>query len=195
MPWLWVVFTVLASGGQVLRNAMQKELTGTLGELTPLYEPAGLEAGAILLVGLGPRDRFDAGAAFTAGFTAAKRLAGKSRDSVAIVLPAVGDPGAAASALVEGMIVGTRSCGLRKTEPSRHPFGTLSLVAKLTTRCLDTEHDKGCGNEYAFYPPLARNVKVRPALAVEHAYSGKGVNQTWDDAGRRGAYLGSFEVR
>ena len=33
MPWLWAVFTVLASGGQVLRNAMQKELTATLGSV------------------------------------------------------------------------------------------------------------------------------------------------------------------
>ena len=31
MPWLWAVFTVAAAGGQVLRNAMQKELTATLG--------------------------------------------------------------------------------------------------------------------------------------------------------------------
>jgi drug/metabolite transporter (DMT)-like permease len=31
MPWLWIVFTVVAAGGQVLRNAMQKELTATLG--------------------------------------------------------------------------------------------------------------------------------------------------------------------
>lgn len=31
MPWLWAVFTVVACGGQVLRNAMQKELTATLG--------------------------------------------------------------------------------------------------------------------------------------------------------------------
>jgi drug/metabolite transporter (DMT)-like permease len=31
MPWLWIVFTVAASAGQVLRNAMQKELTATLG--------------------------------------------------------------------------------------------------------------------------------------------------------------------
>lgn len=29
--WLWVIFTVLAAGGQTLRNAMQKELTTTLG--------------------------------------------------------------------------------------------------------------------------------------------------------------------
>src|ERR1700751_3027552 len=31
MPWLWAVFTVMACAGQVMRNAMQKELTTTLG--------------------------------------------------------------------------------------------------------------------------------------------------------------------
>jgi drug/metabolite transporter (DMT)-like permease len=31
MSFLWVWFTVLASGGQVARNAMQRELTGTIG--------------------------------------------------------------------------------------------------------------------------------------------------------------------
>ena len=30
-PWLWVIFTVIAAGSQTLRNAMQKELTATLG--------------------------------------------------------------------------------------------------------------------------------------------------------------------
>ena len=67
--------------------------------------------------------------------------------------------------------------------------------ARIETRCLDDKHDKICGNESAFYPPLARGVEVRPALAVEHTYTGKGVNETWNDAGRRGAYLGSFEIR
>jgi len=67
--------------------------------------------------------------------------------------------------------------------------------AHIQTRCLDEKHDKVCGNESAFYPPLASNVTVRPALAVEHSFSGKGVNETWNDAGRRGAYLGSFAAR
>jgi drug/metabolite transporter (DMT)-like permease len=31
MPGLWAIFTVVASGAQVLRNALQKELTATLG--------------------------------------------------------------------------------------------------------------------------------------------------------------------
>jgi drug/metabolite transporter (DMT)-like permease len=31
MAWLWVIFTILAAGGQTLRNALQRELTETLG--------------------------------------------------------------------------------------------------------------------------------------------------------------------
>lgn len=30
-PWLWAVFTVIAAAGQTVRNAMQRELTATLG--------------------------------------------------------------------------------------------------------------------------------------------------------------------
>lgn len=30
-PWLWAVFTVIAAGSQTLRNAMQRELTATIG--------------------------------------------------------------------------------------------------------------------------------------------------------------------
>ena len=67
--------------------------------------------------------------------------------------------------------------------------------AHIETRCLDDKHDKICGNESAFYPPLSKAVKVRAAMAVEHSYTGKGVNETWSDGGRRGAYLGSFEAR
>src|SRR5262249_28160409 len=86
-------------GATLGRLRSEKELTGALGDLTPLYEPTGLAAGAILLVGLGPRGSFDAGAAFSAGFTAAKRLSGKSREHVAVLLPTAGDAGSIASAL------------------------------------------------------------------------------------------------
>ena len=33
------------------------------------------------------------------------------------------------------------------------------------------------------------------AMAVEHSFTGKDLNQTWSDAERRGAYVGSFVVR
>jgi hypothetical protein len=67
--------------------------------------------------------------------------------------------------------------------------------AKIETRCLDMHHDKHCGNETAFYPPLAQGVKAEAAVAVSHGYSGKGFRHTWQESERRGAYVGSFEVR
>jgi hypothetical protein len=67
--------------------------------------------------------------------------------------------------------------------------------AAVQTRCLDHKHDKVCGNESAYYPPLSKGVTVKAAIAAEHTYTGKGVNETWSDSGRRGAYLGTFEAR
>src|SRR5439155_14678912 len=66
-------------------------------------------------------------------------------------------------------------------------------VAKIETRCLD-EHDKICGNESAYYPPLAKNVKVKAAVAVENRFNGKGIDQSWKQSGRRSAYVGSFQL-
>jgi hypothetical protein len=74
--------------------------------------------------------------------------------------------------------------------------GTLQAGdARIQTRCLDHKHDKVCGNESAFFPPLARDVKAEPALASENSYTGKGLDGTWKDSGRRSAYLGTFAVR
>jgi hypothetical protein len=67
--------------------------------------------------------------------------------------------------------------------------------ARIETRCLDHKHHKVCGNESAFFPPLARDVKAQPALADENSFKGKGLDGTWNDSGRRSAYLGTFSVR
>ena len=66
---------------------------------------------------------------------------------------------------------------------------------RVKTRCIDSEHDKACGNESAYYPPLAANLDVRPAGVVEHIFRGDGLGSTWSDYNRRGAYVGSFVVR
>jgi hypothetical protein len=66
--------------------------------------------------------------------------------------------------------------------------------ARIETRCIDGHHDKVCGNEKEFYPPLGKDVKARAAVAVQHSFQGQGFNETWKDADRRGAYVGSFEL-
>ncbi len=65
-------------------------------------------------------------------------------------------------------------------------------AARVTTRCLDTHADKACGNECDFYPPLARGVSAKAAMATEHSFTGQGLNETWNESDRRGAYVGSF---
>jgi hypothetical protein len=66
---------------------------------------------------------------------------------------------------------------------------------RVRTRCLDGQHDKVCGNESAYYPPLANGVTARPAAAAEHCFTGTGLQETWRDFDRRGAYVGSFLAR
>jgi hypothetical protein len=67
--------------------------------------------------------------------------------------------------------------------------------AKIETRCLDAKHDKVCGGERAFYPPLARGVTAKAAMATKSSFTGKGLKETWNESDRRGAYVGSFEMK
>jgi hypothetical protein len=66
-------------------------------------------------------------------------------------------------------------------------------AAHIETRCLK-DHDRICGHEDAFYPPLAKGVTARAAVASQHGYTGKGFNATWKESDRRGAYVGTFEI-
>lgn len=68
-------------------------------------------------------------------------------------------------------------------------------VARVKTRCLNAGHDKACGNETAYYPPLVQNVKAQVAGVVEHTFRGRGLGETWSDPERRGAYVGTFEIK
>src|SRR5262245_57203669 len=76
--------------------------------------------------------------------------------------------------------------------------GCAELVAgkaMIKTRCIDHKHDKACGNETAYYPPLSRGVTAIPAAALEHGYRGTGLDMTWREFERRGAYVGTFAVK
>ncbi len=138
----------------IKRLIAEKDVTGSLGELTPFYEVPSLEARSLLLVGLGPRDRIDAGAAFSAGFAFSKRLASKRRETVAVVLPESDDRETIAKALIEGAIVATRGPGLKKSEANRHAFETLSLVLAPET----------AGDDEAFLASLRRAEIVGEAV-------------------------------
>jgi leucyl aminopeptidase len=114
------------------RLTVAKDLAGTVGEVMPLLgvtgADLGLACGSVVAFGLGKRAKFDAGAAFSSGVALARKLGGRERGSVAVVLPEAGNAGEIASALTEGVVVGTRGPGLRKGEAARHPFAELTIV-------------------------------------------------------------------
>lgn len=112
----------------IARLRQEKDVTGTPAELTVFHQPGGLAASGLLLVGLGPRARFDAGVAFTAAVAASKRLAARARAEVAIAVPPCDDPVSVVQAFIEGALVGMRGPALHKTEPNRHAFGGLLIV-------------------------------------------------------------------
>jgi hypothetical protein len=97
-----------------------------------------------------------------------------------------------------GDVVAVRSAPVDLTVCACDGEGCATLKAgtvQVKTRCIDAAHDKACGNETTLYPPLAKGVSAKAALAVEHSFTGKGLNETWQDAGRRGAFVGSFVAR
>jgi hypothetical protein len=67
-------------------------------------------------------------------------------------------------------------------------------AATIETRCLK-DHDRICGHEDTFYPPLAKGVSAKPAVASQLAFTGRGLKETWKETDRRGAFVGTFEIR
>lgn len=73
--------------------------------------------------------------------------------------------------------------------------GTVSVVSntvKISTRPVMAS-DEICHNEDVFYPPLAANLThAMPAVTLQGSYQGNHLGKTWNDAGRRGAFVGHF---
>ena len=110
-----------------------KEGPKAVGEVAPLLglsaAESGLASALFFAFGLGKRDKFEPGQAYSAGVALARKLSGKARGKVAVALPGPVESAAITSALVEGLIAGTRGPEFRKSERARHPFEELLIVA------------------------------------------------------------------
>jgi hypothetical protein len=64
-------------------------------------------------------------------------------------------------------------------------------ILEISTRCLH-DHDKHCGNEAAFYPPLTKIDGAMLHFAQRDMFAGEGLGMTWDNSVRSSAYMGTF---
>ena len=125
------------------RLIAEGELARAIGDVTPIFGAEGLAARRLYAFGLGDSAAIAPGSTFAAGVALAKRLAAQPRESVAVALPPGGESSAIASALVEGLIVGTRGPDLRKASPGRHPFGSLTIASAGDAPWLDRALRRG----------------------------------------------------
>ncbi len=110
-----------ATGGILSKLIGRKEITGKRGEAISILAPTGVATGQILVVGLGPRETFDRGAAFRSCALAAKALSGKARGTVAFYL-AADWPGDWVESGVAGALVGCVGQDLYRTKKNRTPL-------------------------------------------------------------------------
>lgn len=64
-------------------------------------------------------------------------------------------------------------------------------LATIVTRPLN-HHDRVCGNETNFYPPLTNIENATSAVVLTDEFHGDGLDTEWARHGQRSAYLGSF---
>ena len=70
---------------------------------------------------------------------------------------------------------------------------TAGSLAEVQTRSLNAG-DHVCGNEEVWYPPLTSLEHAMPAYALENAFTGDGLGETWHNRMRRSGFLGTFQV-
>ncbi len=108
-----------AAGGLIGRLVERKEISAKLGDVQMLFSPAGVAAGIVAVVGLGPRENFDRRAAFESCGAAAKKLATKQRGRVAYFV-ADGWTAEQVEAGVCGLHVGCEGQDLYRAEKRLH---------------------------------------------------------------------------
>jgi leucyl aminopeptidase len=169
-------------GGAIRRLIQRQEFTGRCYELAPLLVPVGL-AQQTLVIGLGPREKFDTGMAFRTAAAAGRNLAAKSRKQVALFLDD-GWPAEWTESGVAGAIIGCTGQDLYRAERNRHPFDVIAWAGG-GQPAIDRGRILGeainLARELVNQPPDVIYPETFAARAAEVA-KGNGVEaEIWDD--------------
>ena len=182
-----------------------KDIPRGVGDVAPLLgldgRDSGLACGSVVAFGLGKRENFDAGSAYSAGVALGKRVSGRERQAVAVALPGKGESPAIVASLTAGVIVGTRAADLHKAEKSRHPFASLSIVGpeggpEGFDEAVRRGHVLGgsinLARDLANTPPAEKRPTAYAARAREVAEAAGLSAEVWDEARIRSERFGGL---
>lgn len=157
-----------AMGGAIREAIAQGDLRGKKGEALVLYTRGVLPARRVLVVGLGPRDRFSLQGVREAAAVAAKKARELGVRSFSSIVHGAGAGGfpleAAAQAVVEGTMLGLYRYRELKSEPPERPDPErFTLVQFDAARLPEVEAGVRVGQIVAEAVCLARDLINRPA--------------------------------
>ncbi len=99
----------------------------------------------------------------------------------------------AAGQLLENVIRVERSDIAMSFDADKAGYATLRAGGAVAIETRALEHsDMHCGNDEAYYRPLTDVDNTVVAFTERDMFSRRGLGVTWDDSGRRSAWLGTF---
>jgi leucyl aminopeptidase len=116
-----------ALGGLIANLREQGDIAGKARELTPIYQPTGIAAKRLLVVGLGAGGKADYASLLSASATAARMLSAKAWKRIAFALP---DAPMALRACAAGFYQGCNTAGIRQSKNERTPPEELCFVSE-----------------------------------------------------------------
>lgn len=157
-----------ALGGAIAEALAAGDLRGKQGETALFYARGALPARRVLVVGLGPQDRFDLGAIRSAAAVAARKVRELGARSFSSIVHGAGaggiTPSAAAQATVEGILLGLYRYQELKSEPPDRPDPErLTLVQRDAEQVPQVEEGVLVGQIVAEATCLARDLVNQPA--------------------------------
>ncbi len=157
-----------ALGGAIGEAIAAGDLRGKKGEMAVFYSRGAIPARRVLVVGLGPQDRFSAEAVCWAAAAAARKARDLGVRSFSSIVHGAGAGGlaleAAAQAVVEGSLLGLyRYHELKNEPPDRPDPEQLTLVQFDAARVSAVEAGARAGQIVAEATCLARDLVNRPA--------------------------------
>jgi leucyl aminopeptidase len=107
-------------GGIIAKLREQGDVVGKAKELTPIYQPAGIAAKRLLVVGLGQRPKADYASLLASMAAVAKMITAKPTQRIAIALPdGVLTSEVVLRACAHGIYQGSSTAGIRKSKTER----------------------------------------------------------------------------
>ncbi|HSJ55728.1 MAG TPA: leucyl aminopeptidase [Anaerolineae bacterium] len=157
-----------ALGGVISEAIADDDLQGKQGEMTVFYTRGAIPARRVLVVGLGPRDKFSLQVVRDVAAAAAKKARDLGVDSFSSIVHGAGEGGLdlepAARAIVEGTILGLyRYDELKNKPPDRPDPETFTLVELDAGQIGAVEAGARGGEIEAEAACIARDLVNRPA--------------------------------